>query len=452
MNVSGLLPYQKSHAEHLRKVLCARGAALDASDTGTGKTFVALALAREFGVVPLIVGPKAARYGWLKAGRCLGVDFEFVNYERARTGWKTENGRRLVSSEWLEERPYGSGSLLRWKNPPEFVIMDEVHRCGGMTSLNSKMLIAAKRQARYVLALSATAADDPRQMKALGFALGLHDLNGRRPFRNWLLRHGCRPGIWGGFTFTDDVVEQRAVFAQIHAELFPHAGARLRRADIPGFPKTRIETRLLDCEGRAAQLTAELHELYQLRRGQADAADGAEEILRRRQELELLKVPAMVELTVDYRRSSRVVCFVNFTDTLRALVEALRAANFSVGQVDGSQTGARGDAERAHTLEEFQANRLDVLVANSQAGGESINAHDACGKEARTTLISPGWSGRQMEQLFGRVQRQGGAFSRQFILLFAGTAEEDMGARLDRKLDAVTTLNEGRIADTDLWL
>jgi superfamily II DNA or RNA helicase len=48
-----LLEYQKSHVDKLIKSLNKYNIAIDASDTGTGKTYCALACAKQLGLKPL---------------------------------------------------------------------------------------------------------------------------------------------------------------------------------------------------------------------------------------------------------------------------------------------------------------------------------------------------------------------------------------------------------------
>lgn len=183
MNYTGLRDFQRTHGYRLAHALATNGAALDASDTGTGKTFVACWLAREFKMVPLVICPKSVVASWRRAAEAVGVEIEVVNYEKVRGIRQTclsryerrdECGKpffgpftvRLSSSEWGGEIECTRGTRWQWASDYELVIFDEVHRCGGATSLNSKLLIAARRQAAHVLTLSATAADDPRQFKA----------------------------------------------------------------------------------------------------------------------------------------------------------------------------------------------------------------------------------------------------------------------------------------------
>ena len=455
-----LRDYQKLHLPSIEEALLRYRAALDASDTGTGKTYVSLEICRRLGLVPLVVGPRSSKAGWMAAAAVVGVDIEFVNYEKVRG--KREiilqpcprcklNGRqiqgphfkRLVNNDWITEVPYGKGSLIRWKNGYALVIFDEVHRCGGETSLNGKLLIAARRQAQYVLALSATAADDPRQMKALGYTLGLHDMSSvrqpKRAYRNWLLRHGCKPGVFGGFAFTDDPIEKEKVFRKLHGEIFPVHGGRMRKIEIPNFPKTVLDVKLLyDDTGTAAAIAEELHGL------DGEKTPDLKAIVKCRLAMERLKVSHFVDLAEDYVRSGSVVIFVNFTDPLFQLVELLKKkfGTDQVGFISGTQIGKQGEAERWDYLARFQQNKFPLLVANNQAGGESANMHDPTGKVERTTLISPPESGRQFKQILGRVNRDGGAYSLQLSAYFAGTYEEKVADRCKQKNFNLDLLND----------
>jgi Mimiviridae putative ATP-dependent RNA helicase len=436
-----LRDYQIPHAKKICASLVHRGYALDASDTGTGKTYVALACCKALGVVPLVVGPKAARGGWEFAAEQWETGVEFVGYEKLR-GRRTKDEAGfpgVAESEWLIEKPWGKGSFLAWKQPPTMVIFDEVHRCSGNTSLNSKALIAAKRQAKYVYALSATAAEDPRQMKALGYALGLHGLSKRTPaqpdFIGWMLRHGCTPGWAGGFDFTRETAKGEKAFKLMHHEIFNSGrGARMRKSEIPGFPQTTIDIKMLMPENQAVEAAAELHALNK-------RPDSLEEAVHVRQALEELKVPALIGLAADYALTSKVVIFVNYTATLLRLRRELPAVlpNGTVDVIWGQQT----DAERRTAIADFQANKLDALVVNAQAGGEALSAHDPTGQVERTALICPMDSGRRYKQVLGRVHRDGGARSQQYLVFFKDTWESKVAQRMQDKALNIDLLNDG---------
>lgn len=460
-----LYPWQQAHFSSLLGVLQRRGAALDASDTGTGKTVVALAICKALDTVPLVLGPKNARGSWEDMSESMGIPVQFVNYDMIKprrrkvrdaegnfikgpdtvnevTGQVTK-GEDLweTFSEFTVVKPWGKGSFVRWKNDYDSIIFDEGHRCGGTTSIQSKLMIAAKRQARLVLVLSATAADDPRQMKALGFVLGLHGLHRKSrlvpDWVGWMWRHGIKPGVFGGHEFDDDPEKQKEAFRKMHTEIFPRNGSRMVKSEIPGFPETTIDVRYLTDEtGKAKQLAADL--------GLSNQASDMTTSMGLRQQLEILKVPHLVDMTLDYALTSKVVIFVNFTEPLEMLRDELRG-HFGFGKV-GFISGANKGDERLRFIHQMQRNELDVLVVNSQAGSESMNAHDLSGQVERTALINPVQSGRVFKQLIGRVHRQGGAKSLQLIPLFKGTDEEPVGNRMRQKAFNVDLLNDGDFA------
>lgn len=499
MNASGLLSWQPDHGDQLLKCLRLRGSALDGSDTGTGKTAVALAVARELGCVPFVVGPKNSKVTWEHMSKHMDVPVEWINYEMVRgrrtlkggyeidalsisenrldciknprwvTGYRagktmfkqpmtlgesfdllqtfvgsqavvfgqcgeferedtiTVLQERTAESDWVEECKYGSGSYVKWKSNYEMMIFDEVHRCGGSTTLNSKLLIAARRQARYVLCLSATASDDPRQMKALGFALGLHGLSDKKnSYRSWLFRHGCSEIEGMGMVFANSSDHQRSVFSGLHEEIFPEHGARMRKHLIPDFPRTQIITELIEDEdGKAKKLVDE----------QAGAVV-EETWVQCAQRLELLMVPHIVDLVQDRCADTPCAIFVNYTKTVDKLMHELSHLG-GIGRIDGTPLGV---SCRDVDAENFREDRLAAIVCNTGAASESLSLH---GKKERTAIIAPCASGRRLKQIFGRVDRAGGANSVQYLLAFAGTQQEEICDRVVTRVDNIDTFNDG---------
>lgn len=205
---SKLRPWQVQPAKHLLEILRLHDSALDSSDTGTGKTYVALAVAKSLQLPTLVVAPKIAISGWRSVAEHFGEKISVVNYELLRTGntvygsWSNSAsmraGRRFAfvccfcqgrfeQSELNipcftnehgihciehKARPIVYGHF-HWNPAVKFIVWDEVHRCGGRKSLSSKVLIAAKRQRIKHLMLSATPAQTILQFRAIGYSLDL---------------------------------------------------------------------------------------------------------------------------------------------------------------------------------------------------------------------------------------------------------------------------------------
>lgn len=424
---AGLRPYQINHAKNVLRALTYNKGALDASDTGVGKTAVALVLARILGCVPLILGPKATRSGWEDLSAVLGVPVKFINYEKARReayglGYEKEMFKRKDP-----DRPEGPdnplircGSYWVWNHQYQMMVFDEVHLCGGSTTITGKLLRSSRKAAEFVLGLSATAADSAMQMKNIGQMLGLFDGKG---YYSWIQRCGASFDYTGErLAWTDDKKEQEKSMAKIHAQIFPSRGARLRRRDIPDFPETQIDTLLLDPDKEIVD-------------AKQDPSDLAERTALR-QELEDEIVAQLVPvIRRDIDSGIPVSVFLNFTDSLDYLAAEF---GFDCGIIDGRQVGDKGDAERKKIEQDFRAVRLPLVLVNCAAGGAGLNLQTPV---EGTSYIIPSESGRQMKQVIGRRHRLGGAFSRQYFCGLRGTYQEDNLRSNQAKIRNIDALN-----------
>lgn len=422
-----LLEYQRPHGLKLLNALLRFGAALDGSDTGTGKTFTALTTAQELGLIPFVVCPKNSIYSWKRWANYLGVkEIVALNYERLKTG-KTE---------------YLAGKDMKWLIDREryLVIFDEVHRCKSYKSINHMMLVAAKEQGYRVMGLSATVADNPLQLKAVGFMLGLFP----RPndFWSWIKTHGCYKNRYDALEFSGN----RLILQRIHGYIYPERGSRMRISELgDAFPDNKVvaESYSMDSASKIQKVYKEMKkQLAELAfKSKLDGESELTIILRARQKVELLKVPTFVEMAKDLLDEGHaVVIFVNFTETLLALSEKLKTKCL----VYGKQSGAKGAATRQKNIDIFVADEEQLIICNIKAGGEAISLHDLHGKHRRVSLVSPTWSAQELVQALGRIHRAGAQSKAvQRIIFAAGTVEEDIAEAVAEKIDRIKTLNDG---------
>jgi superfamily II DNA or RNA helicase len=435
-NPAGLLPYQVAPVSVHVAAIANFSATIDASDTGTGKTYTALAVCRELGIAPLVIAPKAVLPSWKRAASHLGVTLAgCVNYELARTGNRPEIG--VWTGKGKDERFVFAAGIA-------CVIFDEAHRCKGQDTANAYLMRAAKDQGIKTIALSATLAHNPLEMRAVGSLIGLTTWSG---FWKWALRHGCSKNPWGGLDFNGS----RLVLDSLHKAIFPAHGARVRVADLgDAFPETQIAAEAYNGNGMAGQIDAidaEMHrELAELeRRSSGDKAEGRAAalvaMLRARQRAEFVKVPLFVELAQDAIAESRsVAIFVCFRETLAAIVDRLEGSGIKCAQIKGEQTAE----EREAGIAAFQADQIHCIAAMIQAGGVGVSLHDLHGNRARSSFISPTWSAVELRQTLGRVWRAGGKTkSVQRIVFVADSVEENVRRTVDAKLARLDTLNDG---------
>jgi superfamily II DNA or RNA helicase len=430
--VKKLYPVQEASRERLLFAIREYRSALDASETGTGKTIVGADVARVLERPTLVVCPKIVIPAWKAELAERGVNvIGVINYELLRTG-KTKFGH------W-------DGKLWVWTLPEEpLIIWDEVHRCQGVSTKNAKMLIAAKPLLN--LMCSATAAEDPTEMRALGYVLGLHSLAN---FWSWAQRHGCFRNHWGGFEFRGTAQLLKTIADQI----FPKRGSLVTKVMLADhFTETQIITTPLDIGdgGKIQKVYEDMErELQKLELQAAGDRKGHEHeklvaMLRARQKVELLKVPVFIELAEDLLREGySLAIFVNFDATAEALKERLENPDI----IRGGQSAK----ERQEIIERFQNNEKKVIIANIAAGGVGVSLHDQKGGHPRAAIISPSWNAKDLVQTLGRVHRAGGKTpSLQKIVFAAGTIEEEIERSVRSKLAQLKVLNPEQANLNDL--
>ena len=407
---AGLFDYQIPHVAHLASVLNTRGAALDGSDLGTGKTYSALAVARALRVKPLVVTPGTTCHpDWRRAAEHLGVQLDLTNYEKIRRG----------NTPWVEDAVTNQRQrYFSWNKGIKLIIWEEAHACKGLTTSNAQLMIDAKKQGIPQLLVSGTIAETPADMRATGFALGLHNL---KDFDDWVSAHGC---FYGRYGWTFGAIPEDT--ERLHRSIFPTRGGRIVKSELKGvFADTLIDTKVVEVEGNYEKHHHALRAALQALRDRTVQRTNTErmELLNAAndawQRCELLKVPALHQLILEgIENRHSVFVTVHFRATAVALRTLLK------GMPVAMYTGDQKPAERVEGLKEFQANRIKVLVATEACGGQSLSAHDIHGGHPRMALHLPTHSGRVTKQKVGRVDRAGSKSNSVQFFIYADTEQE----------------------------
>jgi Mimiviridae putative ATP-dependent RNA helicase len=434
--------YQLTHIRTLVRALMKHGSALDTSDTGTGKTFTAAGAAYVLGLDLFVICPISVRADWKYAAELIGVRLvEATNYEMIRTGnlpyVSTEDKKQY---EWHHE-------IL---DPvPTLFVLDEVHRCKDYKTQNANLAVAAIEQGYSTLLLSATAADNPMHMKVVALATGL--IRRANDFFGWMLANGVtKEPVYGysryGKARGPKVLKFTGgdrVLTKLHNQLFPEHGGRMRIKDLGDrFPTTQIMAVAYDMPEASAEIQkAYLEMRAEIAKLRARAAKdrGANILtakLRARQQVELLKVPAFVEIAEQSVQDGfAVIVYCNFEATLVALSARLGVADVIHG---GTKQ------ERRHEIRtQFNDDKISLVLCNIKAGGVAIGLQGKEGGKARLSLINPTYSGIDLKQAFGRPHRAGGCPSIQKIIFAADTVEEEACRKVRAKLHRLAVFNEG---------
>lgn len=445
-NTNGLRPWQVNAASKICAAIKKWGAAIDGSDTGTGKTYSACAVARELGMDILVVCPKAVIASWQRvickhfnlSKSLIGV----INYESLKSGKKESHIASYVKRRETRRKEFV------WKiSKNTLIIWDEGQKLKGANTKNSETCLAAIAQGYKMLFCSATLATNPLELKTVGTGLKLFSPG--PGYYKWLYEHGVTKGRFG-LEFKGG----KEHLIKLHKDLFGSKGVRLRRDDIPNFPESEI---IADCydiedavklkiEGLYKNIDTELKKL----RNKIKAGKGASalvEILRARQEIELLKIPLFVEMIEDGIESGMsVVVFCNFTETIHVLSDRLKTKCIVNGE-------SQYEKFRQQNIDDFQSDKERIILVNVAAGGAGLSLHDLNGNYPRLALISPSYSAVHMRQATGRVWRDSAKTkSLQKILFISGTVEEKVCESVKQKLNNLDLLNDGDLLETTNYI
>tara|TARA_R110002020_G_scaffold60141_1_gene163286 strand:- start:7730 stop:9022 length:1293 start_codon:yes stop_codon:yes gene_type:complete len=425
-----LFPKQKEAADFFIANLKEGQSTLDASAVGTGKTVVAAAIAKDLECPVAVICPKAVIPSWERELTEMGVDPLFIlNYEKLRTGktsYMSKTGKKII----------------KW-NLPEgtIILMDEIQKAKGPYTINAQMLISLIQQGYRVHGMSATAAEDPTEMRPLGYMLKLHSLNktegGKLNWYSWMMRNGCKKDHWGSWK-----VVSRERMARVRDEIFGETGHRLTVEDFPdSFRNNRVfqEPVQFSSGDRIAKayedlgITPSIIEEYVANGSVTESEHAFVNILRSRQLAESFKAPDLAEMAEDLiKEGNSVVIFVNFRETVDALTSKLKC-----GRIDGGQSAD----ERQKIIDDFQQDKAYVVVANIAAGGTGLSLHDINGNRPRVSLICPTFNAKEYVQTLGRIFRNGAkSDSLQKILIAANSVEENVMTSINNKLKNLDTL------------
>jgi superfamily II DNA or RNA helicase len=430
-----LFEYQLTSVQYAMRSMSKYNRALLGHGTGMGKTAIALAVARERGRRVAVICPKPITTDWHRLAKYLGVEtYEVCGWEWVKTG-KSKIGR------WTDDKKKQFQFML----PPDTdLVFDEVHRAKAQgNTQNAFILRDAVVQNVPTIALSATIADDPTKMWALGQFLGLHQ--GGKDYFRFLNGNGC-VNTQFGMQFRGG----NKILKNIHGRIFPDRGNRLKPSDVgSAFPETLIQARAFDMD-TARDIAKEYDDLLirvEEIKMQENAASSMGAVLaemtRARQKIELFKAPAVCAMVKDLiEEGNSVFIAVNFTETLKFMETELKTTC--------TIRGGQNDITRRGNIDSFQNDKSRVIIGIIQACREGLNLQDLNGNFPRVALIMPTYSVFDLKQVLGRVHRAGGkSKSIQYLIYAAGVdIEESVCSSLDAKLKRMDTLMDGEVDGT----
>ena len=484
-----LHPHQRGAVVRISTLLAVHGGALLADATGLGKTYVALAAARDVERV-LIICPAGLRESWRRALLRIGWTAGILSLERLSRGVPDLNDR------------------------PELVVIDESHHLRNPKTRRYDAAASLCDRAR-VLLLSATPVQNRREDLVAQLALFLGDAAlpmtdielARFVVRRDVGESAARlPALvgprWISLDVDDDVLDEivalpppvplagegdahallqygllrqwsssrAALIAGLRGRLArgvaliaaletgrrptPHELAAWSRTDDSvqlGMPELLVSS---GAEG------IDNGELLEAARQHVDAVGALLGRLRRMQDPD----PARAEALRSLRRrheGERLIAFSQYAETVRALSRLLTTRDAGVAEL--TARGGRvagGRIAREEVLAQFsppavdvaRAERIDLLVT-TDVSSEGLDLQMA---SVIVHLDLP-WNPARLEQRVGRARRLGGRLDRVFVYALAPPARSEhvleVEARLRAKLRVaarVVGIGSASLPDVDL--
>ena len=428
-------PKQQEAIDKMVELVKKNSFALNTSGLGSGKTLQAIETCKALGKAPVVVAPASTLTAWERALDEQEVDYYTVlSWDKARTGktkWYTRNKRAR----------YG-----RWRIPRNgILIFDEVHKAkAGSKTLQGRMAVDAASQGVPTIALSGTPFENPLHCEYL--AIATKEIQDSYSFKSWCRKRGCYQNFFNGWEFNPFKPAGEAGLAYLRNLLYGEKGCavQITRKDLAEFFTTStLHEILVDFDSKTLKEMKKL-EKYVLRMDKQREEDlerdiqkfneatekGQEpvlsthlrEILRARQEIEVLKTPILAEKIEELLGEKKsVVVFVNFRETTDALLAQFPDVPSVV--IDGTKTGHK----RQEEIDKFQRDEAYLAIVQFQAGGAGISLHDVRGSRPRASILNTTFSITDTLQALGRIDRAGAkSDTEQFILVAAGTYEEEV--------------------------
>lgn len=424
-----LLTYQISHVENLMYSLKTYGRVCDVSDTGTGKSYTAVASIISIGCVPFIVCPKSVLSTWNNVvkhfnAKCYG----YSNYETLQNckQYTSVDKQIKIKCPYIDRIDKEQKGSYVWNTLPDDVVIvyDEVHRCKNVRTINHGLLLSLAQTKSKILMLSATACDKPENFALCGYVLKLYkNIN---ESSKWLDK------VSQGY---DNPMHA------VHDEIFPEYCSRMRIRDLGKlFPDNQVLAECYDMDSaEEIQKQYELieAEVEKLKKKEESSGNVLARMLYARMKIEQLKIPTILELAKKYMKEHlAVVIFVNFTNTLKTIATSLKTKCLIYGE--------QSLEHRNQSINDFNNDISQIIICNTKTGGVGLSLHDLHGNFPRISIISPSWSAVDILQVLGRVYRANGKTPvRQRILYCKGTIEEKICENMKGKINNIAQLNDG---------
>lgn len=412
--------------------------------TGTGKTFIVGEILRQLKDENYLEG-KIFKVLYLTPGNCIKQTSEVLktfgltkndvlvmNYDQLRSNlgeifitWKTEviNGAIVKSPYWDID------------NAPSLIVCDECQKLKNENSLQTQVMtnfsfMKNAKEKCSVLFVSATPAIRPRDFKCIVTHLRPNGMRNVSNWRSWIhaISHPFHPDEYAP-----------SVMKRIAEEL----GDQIVRVENVSFPHKAINKHKLvdfeeEWESRTYRNAYEdyLRELARTNRNEPGGIAAVwVAIMKFRQAADMLKVKYLVRKAINGEANGKnIIMAFSFLESLDLARESLIRQGIDENKISiitGRQNFKRNNEEKV----KFQKETTHFMLMTSACGGVGLSLqNNKYNKRPREIYLPPVWRVEEMLQVLGRAHRIDSiSTSRQFVMWFRGTVEEEVMKKVQKK-------------------
>lgn len=384
--VTKLQVEQIDHANKLIDILMKTNLAMDLSETGVGKTYIACSICAALKRKPLIICPKSLIGQWRTVCSHFSINYvDIINIEAIRNGKTYQNNRHIISHY------YDNG---KWAIDDDIlIIIDEAQKCKNASNMSGKLLMSLKKY--KILLLSATIANNLSDLGVIYHLLGYGKKSSINKIKHIVKNHG----------------------------------SRILLSDLSKMPNNKILVKSYSGDVN----------------GINESKINIDNMQKIKMKLELLKVDVLIKLCKKYRsKNYSVVIFVNFIKTMNELIDHFDNNEIDFSLIYGKQTVL----ERNEAIDLFQSNKCRTIICQMKAGSVGISLNDIDGNFKRVSLITLTDSASTLIQALGRIYRSGTQSDCLSIIITIKNAlfEDNVKRNLNAKIDNISKINDSDLS------
>lgn len=439
---------QVEHFNNVLHILINNKCYFDSSETGLGKSYIAMKLAQHFKLPMLIVCVTSMIGTWREMCNQYNIDvYGIYSYREFSYSSKGKNPKHGYLETRLDRKFNATDKLNMIINKGILFIVDECQNTKNESiqsyAVQEVCRIIANSKSRSLIGLLSATPTDKQNINPFLMLLGeveTKDLYKFNHVDNSYIITGLRDIINMAYRIDNNKTRTiEELYHELTRYTIPLFCSRLYNEIIgPSITSHMSKKNKYDSNNNLIELKIE-NLMCHLKPEDANTIISALHIIRSRMDevnqqrftnssksfrlIEICKIPIfarLIQQMLNESSTQKIIVFVNYTVTLSILRTLFEWYNPLV--LEGSVTRNKRDG----IIENFQQPNIQyrLLLCNTQTGGIGITLDDQNGNYPRRVLISPSYNCINLHQALGRVDRVKTKSIPHAYVIFGGDTEE----------------------------